>query len=69
MHAQVLMEVDFSKDLRYELTIERTRVCSKIEVLYKDLPNHCSLCHLIDHMLSEYQETRRQTKSIIPPEK
>lgn len=54
MHgSQVLVEVDFNKDLRYELTIERTWICNKIDVAYKDLPKHYLFCRLFGHMLFE----------------
>ena len=69
IYARVLVEVDFSKDLRYELNIERTGACNKIDVAYEDLPKHCSFCRLVGHMLSECREARRHAESIIPPEK
>lgn len=59
MYDRVLVEVDFCKDLRYELTIERTWVCNKIEVAYEDLPKHYSFCHLVGHKLFECREARR----------
>lgn len=69
MYTWVLVEVDFSKDLCYELIIERTCVCNKIDVVYEDLPHHCSFCRLVCYMLSKCREARRQVESIIPPEK
>lgn len=56
MYTQALVKVDFSRDLRYELTVERIEVCNKIEVACENLPKHCSFCHLVDHMLSECRE-------------
>lgn len=70
MHgSQVLVEVDFNKDLRYELTIERTWICNKIDVAYKDLPKHYLFCRLFGHMLFECRGAHCQAQSIIPPEK
>lgn len=47
MYARVLVEVDFSRDVKYELIVERTGICNKIEVAY-DLPKYCSFCRLLD---------------------
>lgn len=53
MYALVLVEVDFNKDFRYELTVERNGVCNKIEVAYEDLPKHCAFYRIIGHTLFE----------------
>lgn len=70
MYAQVLVEVDFSnKDLKYELIVERTGVCNKIEVAYEDISNNYSFCCLVHHTLSKCRETCRKAESIILTEK
>lgn len=66
MFARVLVEVEFSRDLKYELTTERIGVCNKIEVAYEDLPKHYSFCCLVGHTISECRESYQHAESIIP---
>lgn len=69
MFVWVLVEVNFSRDLGYELTVEMTGVYNKIEVVYKDLPKHCSFYRLVGHTISECRKARWHAESIFPLER
>lgn len=59
MYVRVLVEFDFSRDLRFELTVKRTRVCNEIDVAYEDLPKHYSFCRLVGHTFFQCREACR----------
>jgi hypothetical protein len=47
--ARVLIDIDLSKELRYEVLVERTGYAFFVELEYENLPDFCVFCKAVGH--------------------
>jgi len=51
-YARVLVDIDFSRRLFYEIMVEREGFAFPVEVTYEWIPEFCSHCQIIGHHVS-----------------
>lgn len=51
-YARVLVDLDVSNDLKYEVLVERKGFAFFVEFEYENLPEFCSFCKMIGHNAS-----------------
>jgi len=48
-YARVLVDLDLSKDILYEVMVQRKGFAFPVEIEYEGLPNFCTRCKSIGH--------------------
>jgi hypothetical protein len=51
-YARILVDMDFSRQLFHEITVEREGYAFQVEVAYEWLPEFCTHCHTLGHDVS-----------------
>lgn len=57
--ARVLVDLDVSMDLKYEVLVERKGFAFFVELEYENLPEFCSYCNLVGHDVSICRKTKK----------
>jgi len=80
-YARILVDMDFSRKLFHEITVEREGFTFNVEVAYEWLPDFCTHCQNIGHNVSACRwlyprkdsnankETIAQGKKLVPTKK
>jgi len=51
-YARILVDMDFSRQIFLEITVEREGYAFQVQVAYEWLPDYCTHCHTIGHDIS-----------------
>jgi len=51
-YAHILVDMDFTRKLFYEIVVERKGFAFPVEVVYERMPNFCTHCQNIGHHVS-----------------
>jgi len=51
----MLVDIDFSHRLFYEITVEREGYAFPLEVEYEWLPDFCTHCQILGHSITNYR--------------
>jgi len=62
-HARVLVDLDVSNDLKYEVLVERKGFAFFVEFEYENLPEVCSFCKMIGHNASVCRKANKRVEA------
>lgn len=58
--ARVLIDIDLSKELRYEVLVERRGYAFFVELEYENLPDFCGYCQAVGHNVSVCRKANKK---------
>jgi hypothetical protein len=59
-YARVLVDMDLSQTLRYNVLVERKGFAFFVDIEYENLPDFCSECHIIGHHVDNCKKVSRK---------
>jgi len=62
-YARVLVDIDVSIDLKYEVLVERKDFAFFVEFEYENLPEFCSYCKMIGHNVAVCRKANKQKEA------
>jgi len=68
-YARILVDMDFSRQLFHEITVEREGYAFQVELAYEWLPDYCTHCHTIGHDVSSCRWLYPQKDNTVHKEK
>lgn len=57
--ARVLVDLDMSKELKYEVLVERTGYAFFVELAYEKIPEFCDHCKMVGHNVAECRKVKK----------
>jgi hypothetical protein len=62
-YARVLVDIDVSNDLKYEVLVERKGFAFVVEFEYENLPEFCNYCKIVGHNISVCRKANKKEEA------